>query len=466
MRSNHKRQIVISLIALYLLSIAYVVVTQRTFYADGAHYFLKLLEERSFIYGDDFARHYAHYVTQFPIVILIRIFDVKDIEILSYAFGLGLYFPQLISLWLCYSIARRKNIYFMLFPIIAIFGIYMNVSFMSVHESHVISNIFWPMLFYLVLKDELAWKDGIVLILLGVVFTRSYESALFLGSILLVVTVLTMRERWQKTSLRTKATWIILTALLVGSIVIAAYSIIFPRCPDNETAFLSSFSTIFEDLPALLSFFYILIISLSIFSRKFTESIFYKAIFVLLACATAFISLTPLIMPEFTKPYLQYPARVYMTYMLPLFSIVAYFVLKGTIIVPEGTWKKIAALVAVLVIGQTVWQTLATKQWDGFRHVFKDELAQHSGAVPFEDTILTQEMIGDQLIEPMDWEWINPTLSIVWSKHQNVKTIILNPPSSGWQPFDPLNVNSLPKIEGFGFSFKKYTDLLLETKGK
>ena len=202
------------LIAFYLFSVGYIFVTHRTFYSDGADYFLKLLQEKNFIFEGDFARHYAHYFTQFPVVILIRTFNVRDFEILSYAFSFGLYLPQFLSLWLCYSITKTKNIYFMLFPIISLFGIYMNVSFMSVHESRVILNIFWPLLFYVVLKDEFTWKDTFALIVLGVVFTRSYESAAIWGLILLIVLIIRMRERWRETSLYTKVVWFILAAIV------------------------------------------------------------------------------------------------------------------------------------------------------------------------------------------------------------------------------------------------------------
>ena len=448
------------LIVLYLFSVGYIIVTQRTFYGDGANYFLTLLKEKNFIFEYDFPRHYAHYFTQFPLVILIRIFNVKDLEILSYAFSLGLYFPQFISLWLCYSITKTKNIYFMLFPIISIFGIYMNVSFMSVHESHVIANIFWPILFYLVLKDEFTWRDSIALLVLGVVFTRSYESAAIWGLILLAVLVLKMRERWRNTSLHTKVVRLILSALFIVSIIIAAYSIIFPLNPANRDSFLSSFPAIFVHLPAMLSFVYIVILSLCIFFPDFPKSVLFKFIFALLVIATTFISLTPLIMPELTKPYLQYPARVHMTYMLPLISLVAFFVLRGTIVISEFTWKKIAVVIAFLVIGQTTWHILATKQWDGFCRVFRNELVKNNGVVPFEDTILINNRIGNQLIGVMAWCWENPTLSILLAKDQDVKTIILNPSSNTWQPFDPLNKNDLPKVEEFGFSFEKYKNHL------
>ena len=142
--------------------------------------------------------------------------------------------------------------------------------------------------------------------------------------------------------------------------------------------------------------------------------------------------------------------------MVPLLSLVAFFVLRGTIVIPELAWKKIAVVIAFLVIGQTTWHILATKQWDGFCRVFRNELVKNNGVVPFEDTILINNRIGNLLIGVMTWSWENPTMSVLLAKDQDVKTIILNPASVPWQPFDPLNINDLPKVEEFGFSFEKY----------
>ena len=105
-----------------------------------------------------------------------------------------------------------------------------------------------------------------------------------------------------------------------------------------------------------------------------------------------------------------------MTYMLPVLAVVSYFVLKGTIVVPEFTWKKIAIVVAFLVIGQTTWHILATKQWDGFCRVFRNELVKYNGAVPYEDTILKNHWVGKQLIAVINWSWETPTMSILLAK--------------------------------------------------
>lgn len=445
---------------LYLISIGYVIFTQRFFFADGAHYFLKILEEKKFIYADDFARHYAHYATQFIVVILIKMFNVTNLDILSFAFGLGLYFPQLVSLLLCYLIARRHDIRFLLFPIIALFGILINISFMIVHEANVIANIFWPILFYLVLQKEYRWYDVIALLFLAVIFTRCYESAAIFGTLLIVLTVAILVEQWHVSSSKTKIVRVILLTIFIVSVLIAMKSILYPRCPDNKAAFLSSFSSIFRHWPALLSFVYILALALCMILPNFVKSSLFKFVAILLVGFTLFVCFIPVLKPDLTRPSLDYDARVYMTYMLPLFAILAALVLRGNITVPSFTWEKIVILVAVLVVGQITWQILATSQWAGFREIFKGELVKHNvGVIRFEDTILRNERMGMQLIRPMTWPWSNPTLSILWSDDKNVKTVIVNPPVS-WEPFNPLDGSALPRVEEYGFSFKKYKDAL------
>jgi hypothetical protein len=386
------------------------------------------------------------------------------VEILSNVFGLGLYFPQLISLWLCYSITKKKNLYFILFPVVSLFGISMNVSFMSVHESHVLVSIFWPILFYLVLKDEFKWSESIILLFLAFFFMRSYESASILGSLLIVVIASRIFKLWNKASLRTRVVWGLTLIMLIASVAMAVYSILFPLCPENKAAFLSSFSEILNHWPAILSFVYISLISLSILFRKFIHTLVFKFIFVLLLLFSFFVGLSPMIVPDLTRPDLQYPARVFVTYMLPLFSILAYFVLGSVIVVEEGTWKKIAVLGAFLVISQTTWQILATAQWDGFRTIFKEELVSRAGVVKFEDTLLKNEKMGIQIIRQMAWDWSNPTLSVLWATNQDIKTIIINPERAAgrWQPFNPLDINGLPKVEEFGFSFVNYKEHLLK----
>lgn len=456
---------IVAAAAAYLFSVGYAIAVHRPFFADGSHYFLKILEERNFIYADDFARHFAHYITQFIPVLLIRTFHVTSLSVLSFAFGLGLYLPQIVGLAICLLIVRRHDMRLILFPVVALFGISANMSFLIAHESHVIANIFWPILFYVVLVDKFRWHDVIILVPLTVIFTRCYESAAILGTILVFAAGAALVGKWYTSSAGTKAVRVLVIVILFIGVLIAVRSIFYPRCPENKTAFLSSFASILMHWPALLSSFYIAAISLCMLLPNFARSSFFRVAAAALTVCALFVGLIPVLAPNLTKPSLQYDARVYVAYMLPLLSIPAYLVLRGTVRVPDFAWKKIVPLVLMLVIAQTTWQILATSQWAGFRDVFKNELKMHQGYVRFQDTSLAEEKVGLQLLNPMVWPWTNSTLSILWAPGQDVGTIISS--ASGDVEhflFDPQKPDELPKVEEFGFTFERYREEL--NKGK
>jgi hypothetical protein len=454
-----------ALAAFYLLSVGYAVYTQRFFFGDGAYAFLALLENQGFGAGFNIARQAAHYVEAFIVVTLIKVFHIRNLDILSAAFGLNLYLPQMISVLLCYRLLRKHNTRLLLFPVIALFGISMNVSFMMVSETHVIANVFWPIFFYVLVKDDFPWNDIAIVLVLALVFMSSYQSAAILGTLLLFFLANTMREKWGKASTKTRATWLVLSLMLCLGIAIAVLSTISPRDAANRTRFLSSLSLIFKNLPALMSIAYIMAICLYIFFPSLSRSSFYKYSTACLIIFTLYVCLTPVCKPELIRPRSQFAARSFVAYMLPLFSIPAFLTTKGIIKIPDYVWKKILVLVTFLIIGQLTWQMLATFQWDGFRNTYKHELAKYVGPVPFEDTVLERQRQGRQLIRSMTWAWTNPTLSILWSKNLDVTTIILNPTEhTQWEPFDPLVADELPKIEEFGFSFDKYKSFLKSRK--
>ena len=149
-----------------------------------------------------------------------------------------------------------------------------------------------------------------------------------------------------------------------------------------------------------------------------------------------------------------------MALLVPLLSILCLLVVWKWIKVDPAMWRQVWVTVMILIFGQVSWHFLATSQWAGFRKVFKQELSRYQGLVPFERTLLSNAAVGHQLLRPMTWAWTTPTLSILWSEKGEVSTLIANYGFNrgGWQPFDPAQKEDLPKVESFGFSFKKYVD--------
>ncbi|MGD0280167.1 MAG: hypothetical protein ABSC11_12775 [Smithella sp.] len=288
---------------------------------------------------------------------------------------------------------------------------------------------------------------------------RSYESASILGFIMLAVLFIEIYQNWKTVNNETKLIWVLLTLIIANSMVIAVIEIMNPSYPENKTDFLHDIPTVLHNYHAMLSVIYILLISICLLFKRFSESVYFKFIAAILFLITVYFSFLPMIKPDLIRPWLQHTARSLHVYMIPFLCIVGYIVFKGIIRVSESAWRQAFILCAFLVIGQLTWQILTTNQWNGFRQIFKEELLTKQGYVRFEETRLVNRRIGNQSVRDMTWGWSNPTLSILWSNNLDVRTIIANPQEyHGWQPFNPQNIHDLPKIENWGFSYNKYIE--------
>lgn len=457
--NNRKFFIIIfcSLLFVYLLTMTYSVISEKHFYADGVHFFLSILRCETFMMNNP-ARQYGQYFTEFPIVFCLKYAHTKNVTILSYIFGFGLYLPQIISLSICFYIVRKTNIHYMLFPILSLFGVSHSIFFHMASDTLAITYVFWPILFFIVFVKEYKGVDMLLLMVIVFVFIRSYESASILGLILLVVLIAEAYHNWKTVSNRTRLVWVALVLIIIYGIIIAVKEIMNPTDPINKASFLRDIPTVLNNNQAMLSAMYVLMITGTLLSKRFAASIQFKLIAISLFLIIVYCSLVPVVKPEWARPWTQHTARSFHVYMIPVLCLMAYVVFKGVVHVGKDSWNKAFILCAFLVVGQLTWQILMTSQWNGFRHVFQEELMRHEGYVRFEDTRLVHHKIGNHLVGDMTWGWTNPTLSIVWSKNHNVKTIISNPVKCNWEPFDPRDIRALPKLGKYGFTYEKYIE--------
>ena len=85
-------RLTIALLALFAVASGWAILVQQHFCIDGASFFAQVLKLQSYNGGADFPRHHAHYVTQSLTVLLIKA-GVRDVNLLSVSFGVGLYLP-------------------------------------------------------------------------------------------------------------------------------------------------------------------------------------------------------------------------------------------------------------------------------------------------------------------------------------------------------------------------------------
>jgi hypothetical protein len=110
---------------------------------------------------------------------------VASMPALGTAFHVGLYLPFLLSFVICWYASRPlDDDTLLLFPLASYLLVTLPAASILAGSSHIVAAVAWPILF-LLLRPRLTPVDGLLLILLLVVASRSYETAVGLLGICL-----------------------------------------------------------------------------------------------------------------------------------------------------------------------------------------------------------------------------------------------------------------------------------------
>lgn len=113
---------------------------------------------------------------------------------------------------------------------------------------------------------------------------------------------------------------------------------------------------------------------------------------------------------------------------------------------------------------QSTWQICATWQWHADVGKLQNVLRSYSGVIPLHSTALAASCIESRTAE-FDWTW--PCLSIALYPGKNIHSLVC---SEGyidpryrqmiWQPFNPLDVETLPDLKHYNLDFRGYASAL------
>ena len=447
-----RRNVAIALLCLgvYLL----LAITGRTvLFADGAFYLTWILEHQRPMDFDS-GRHFAHLVTQVPAVLALRL-GVSDLKLLTGLFALGLWVPFAIGFWICRRAAGLRQ-ELVLFPLVSFFAVTANSSFVIVSESHLVVSLFWALL--LVLAVPRPWSGWWLALAvgLGLPLLRSYESMVLLGPILAIAAswrAAVTHSRSLRLGAAAVAVW-----CLAGTTV-AAYWTLFPRVPFNRQAFTGALLPLRDHLGHMHGFILLSLSALVLMgiaavrgrARVLTLGI---AVFLLAAIA---LSLQPLLRPATVAPLLHYHARTLNLSLTLALTAAFAFTLRWGCNVPLVRWAHASSVLLILAAAQTTWFAFATWHWIGYFSLVRREVSSASGLRAFEETRLGQPLVDGHPAATMNWGWTMPTLSILVAPGGVVRAIIANPLAErGWQPFDPRNPDSLPRLQHYGVDYGAY----------
>lgn len=430
--------------------VIFAIITLRSLYGDGSFYLLRVMQAGSFTEMIQ-NRSYAAYLFQLPAVLALKL-GVTDRYWLAVAFGIGCLSAWPICMWMCYRLAPTR---FWIVMVACAAG-YLNAAFLAVGEHIVAHAFFWPALFALLFVRPLTPTAAVCLLVSAIMLTHSYESLLFLGPILVILTAQRIIQGSEKT-------WSLLVLGLAGALFILAtwialLAVLFPVNLANFGGFKYGFFKMLHHPPWMvqMSLFFAVLFVLLIFSR--VEALLLRSVGLAVLGMAIFLSgAWPFLAPGDIDPVSQHEGRfVNLLVPLALAPLAWIYSVKPDFLV--GKQRALVRLSAALLIAQSLWHISATRQWQGYLDIWRHLLATQKGPLNLSRYYGGQTADGNQSL-CFDWFWANPTLSLMVGPAK-VQALVLPGIFVLWQPFDPLDPKSLPQLGRYGIDYSAYISCL------
>lgn len=454
-------------VSLYVVQAVYAITHWRYLFADGAEFFIRLLENLAFHSPNTPHRLLAGVLTQSPLLAALHL-GATDLALLRPLFGLGLYLPYFLCLaiWLHVTRNRRE---LMAFPLLFLFASAVNSEFFIISQSHAAAGMFFSLLPLMLLKPHWSMRTAALAAFFSMFLLLAYPTMILYGPILAVIAAQRARNAGVGIA---RAGWIAATVWFLAGTAVAAWDIFWPD-PTGLTAdgFLEHTITLFLrhvfgplsgsglnlHFGAIVSLSALLLAALAALAPERHRKLVLLAIacFALASLATIFALA---LFPNHLEVSLHYKARVLLLVIPPALALVLMAM----------TWKgwalqgsRLAAIMSVvLVLGvfQTGWHMLATHQWAGYLQIFRAELEAKKGFVAVQDSALAERLRGSQAVETFNWGWSLPHMSILLAPRGEVRTLIGNPRNI--LTFEPTDPADLPRLERYGIDYTVYLHAL------
>lgn len=379
------------------------------FASDGSFYFAIILDNATFTNIAP-SRAHAEYLTQWPLVMAVRS-GVTDQATLEMFFGLGIWFPWVLSFAISLY-ATRDRPALILFFLISMVSLNLSAWCLIYGEHLTLLSLAWPIFYFGILRRRLTIWEQLLTALLLVAHLKLYETTLVSGA---MFTLIFSFRAWVEKHPRERWGSGILAALALASVVIAVTWILFPRDPENRGHFLGA---ILASLAHPYPWIGVSFVVLNVVGVMFNSTKALLAAWIVPLVIGALSLLSPGIMGG-----ISFSTRTLTLTALPLLMAVTFLFSLSNF----KLTRKWALSVSAVVVGVSLLHVRHLQSWMAFRSEFQGILKEERGFVDPAD--------HDDIDH---WGWTNPLLSYVWAKGE-VKSVILNRNfEDGYEPFDPF----------------------------
>jgi hypothetical protein len=417
------------------------VFVHRHLYGDGCYYLIKVLEKRAFTTFEP-TRLFAQYIMEGPLWAAIHWWHITNFRILSWIYGATLFLHPIASLWGCWHILKKRNRALMVLPALCWACLSLCTSFFIISESWVGVSLFWPIYFLLLYdKHKLKKMEGLFLVAMCVASIRVYEGFFISAGLLAFLAYRRVRRSLKLHEFDIAAFFAL---FCLGAAIIAdLYWSIFPRDPGNRISLIKGIFVFFRCPPAY-SIAFAVILFTRWDRRKSGAMAFCIVVFLLAAFVWAFV---PWISVLSIKPNRHADIR-FINNLLPFgLGILPFAATKFPFLRPTfGRFRRI--VFAGFASASLLWQFATCVAWQQYIKDFSAILSSDRGYLELRDTSLSRS--------GFDWPWTMPCMSIAISAIEGkpLKTMVLNKPDCGWEPFDARTPSEYPNLSGYGVRYE------------
>ena len=415
----------LAVFAVLAVTAAAQVLSCRALYADGANFFVGILENRGFGLID-IHRLFANLFVQFPVVLAIRA-GVTDMGFLRTLFSASVLLAPLLF-WAAAFVRARRD--FLFWPLLLLFSfVYFHTNFFAIGEY----NLCFALAAYcltdvLLDRPQRRWGRAFTLFA-AALLSLDYAITVFLGWPLLAAALLRYR-RERDTGPR--LSWAALAGLYACAILTGLWEVMMPRDPANALAARDPWMLL-HDWQLWTVLIYGAAVTLAFLARRPAAQV---GAFIL--CAIALPALL-FALPE-RNPFFSYGIRLYMGLAyVAVFCGAVWFRWRGYRCLNAARWRSGRSDMGFVVPVFALFCALSFQDMSlslGYaRYIadFRKEVDARTGLVPYELTPL--RFRRDEILFSRVWTY--PLMSLAL-RADGTKAVILNPNGfRGYQPFDP-----------------------------